>query len=124
MKGISILFSAKEKEDRQSILAKKQALEQMLKTYPRFRAGILNLAFTWLQLHRATEALETLICLQKIDNSDPEIHYYLSILYIKCCDYPQAWHHLQQAEFITKSHHYAPKPLLELRRQLLNDYPE
>lgn len=122
-KGIGVIFT-KVDEDRQSILAKKEALEKTLKFYPRFRAGILSLATTWLQLHRSKEALETLNTYQNLDASDPEIHYYLSVLFSQRHNFPKAWFHLQQAETIVKSHHYDPKILKELRRELLRYCPE
>lgn len=122
-KGIAAIFT-KVDEDRQSILAKKQALEETLKRYPRFRSGILNLAVTWLQLHRTGEALDILHQLQSLDKSDPEVHYYLSVLYAHRRDYPHAWHHLQQAEAIVAAHQHNPKILKELRRELLDCYPE
>jgi tetratricopeptide (TPR) repeat protein len=121
--GIGVIFK-KVDEDRQSILAKKQAIEQTLERYPRFRSGILSLAITWLQLHRAGEALDILNRYQSLDNSDPEVHYYLSVLYAQRRDYPKAWHHLQQAEIIVKAHQHYPKILKELRRELLTCSPE
>lgn len=122
-KGIGVIFS-KVDEDRQSILAKKQALEKTLQDYPRFRSGILSLAITWLQLHRVGEALEILNTFQSLDGSDPEVHYYLSVLYAQRRDFPKAWFHLQQVESIVKSHRYNPKILKELRRELLGCCPE
>lgn len=122
-KGIAVMFS-KTEEDRQSILAKKEALEKTLANYPRFRAGILNLAMTWVQLHRMKEALELLIAYESLDAKDPEIHYYLSILFAQRHDFPKAWFHLQQAESIVKAHHYDPKSLKELRRELIGCCPE
>jgi tetratricopeptide (TPR) repeat protein len=122
-KGIAVMFS-KTEEDRQSLLAKKEALEKTLANYPRFRAGILNLAMTWVQLHRMKEALELLITYESLDTKDPEIHYYLSVLFAQRHDFPKAWFHLQQAESIVKAHHYDPKILKELRRELIGCCPE
>lgn len=122
-KGIGVIFT-KVDEDRQSILVKKQALEKTLEHYPRFRSGVLNLAITWLQLHRAKEALETLIVYQSLNDRDPEVHYYLSVLYAQRRDFPKAWFHLQRAETIVKARQYDPKILKELRRELLSCCPE
>lgn len=122
-KGIAAIFTRVD-EDRQSILAKKQILEETLKRYPRFRSGILSLAVTWLQLHRMGEALDLLLHLQALDRSDPEVHYYLAVLYSHRHDYPHAWHHLQQAETITTAHQHFPETLKELRRELLTCCPE
>lgn len=122
-KGISVLFT-KVDEDRQSILIKKAALEKTLEQYPRFRSGILSLAVTWLQLHRAGEALDLLERFQALDKSDPEVHYYLSVIYAQRRDYPKAWHHLREAEIIVKKYDYSPRTLKELRRELLSSSPE
>lgn len=121
--GIGAIFK-KVDEDRQSILAKRELLETTLKKYPRFRAGILNLAVTWLQLHRIGEALEVLNTFQAIDDGDPEANYYLSVLHAQRRDFPKAWHHLQKAEAIVKAHQYNPKILKDLRRELLKSCPE
>jgi tetratricopeptide (TPR) repeat protein len=122
-KGISVIFNRVD-EDRKSILAKKEALEKTLQQYPRFRSGILSLAVTWIQLHRTKEALETLNTYYSLDAKDPEVHYYLSVLYAQRHDFPKAWSHLQQAEAIVKAHQYDPKILKELRRELLSCCPE
>jgi regulator of sirC expression with transglutaminase-like and TPR domain len=122
-KGIGTIFTRVD-DDRQSILAKKQALEETLERYPYFRSGILSLAVTWLQLHRAGEALDILKRFESLDKSDPEVHYYLSVLYAQRYDYPHAWHHLQKAEAIAKAQQHDPKILKELRRELLNYCPE
>jgi Flp pilus assembly protein TadD len=121
--GIGVIFK-KVDEDRQSILAKKEALQKTLEKYPRFRAGLLNLAITWLQLHRLGEALEVLNSFQAIEAGDPEAHYYLSVLHTQRRDFPNAWHHVQQAEKIAKARQYEPKMLKELRRELLQSCPE
>jgi len=122
-KGISIIFT-KSEEDRQAVIAKKELLEETLRRYPHFRSGILILAMTWLQLHRTSEALEILERFQNLDQSDPEVHYYLSVLYAQRRDYPKAWYHLQQTEAIVKTYQHLPKTLKELRRELLNCSPE
>ncbi len=122
-KGVSILFS-KVDENRQSILAKKEKIEETLKIYPQFRSGIFNLAITWLQLYRYSEALETLERLNQLDATDPEVQYYLSVIYAQRFDYPNAWKSLHKAEIIVKQHQHSPKCLKELRRELINCFPE
>lgn len=122
-KGIGVIFS-KADEERESIIAKKQALEETLARYPQFRSGMLNLAVMWLQLHRAGEALETLEHVQTLDKNDPEVHYYLSTLYAQRRDYPNAWRHLQQTEDLLRAKQHYPKDLKELRRELISLSPE
>ncbi len=121
--GIAAIFT-KVDEDRKSILAKKQALEKTVERHPRFRSGILSLAVTWLQLHRAKEALDLLNHYQSLNPNDPEVHYYLAVLYGQRHYFPKAWFHLQQAESITKTHHHDTKILKELRRELISCCPE
>lgn len=121
--GIAAIFT-KVDEDRQSLLSKKQILEDTLKRFPRFRAGIVTLAVTWLQLHRMGEALDLLSHLPALDGSDPEVHYYLAVLNAQRRDYPKAWFHLQQTEMLTAARQHYPKVLKELRRELLNLCPE
>ena len=121
--GIAILFTTVD-ENRQSILAKKEKLEETLKKFPNFRAGILSLAVTWLQLHRNHEAIECLKRFEMVETSDPEMHYYLAALSLERRDYPTAWSHLHQAEAIVQKHQYSPTILKELRRQLSSCCPE
>lgn len=121
--GIKTIFT-KVDEDRQSILAQKAVLEKVLERYPHFKSGILSLASLWIQLHRIKEAIEILNSYQSLDKGDPEVHYYLSILYAQRRDYQKAWHHLQQVEAILKPHQHEPKDLKELRRELLSCCPE
>lgn len=121
--SIQVLFKQVD-EDRQSILVKKQLLEEILKRYPRFRAGILQLAVAWIQLHRAGEALEVLKYYHTVDPHDPETNYYLAVLYGQRHDYNLAWEHLRKAESIVQSRDYHPKVLKELRRALMHYCPE
>lgn len=122
-KGIQTVFLSVD-ENRESILAKKEKLEETLKIYPRFRGGLLQLAVAWLQLHRMGEALSILEQHDKLDTEDPEANYYMSVLYAQRHDYPNAWKHLRKTEEIVKRRNYYPKPLKELRRGLLYCCPE
>lgn len=121
--GIALLFSRSE-DNRSALLAKKQALEAMIKEHPRFRAGLLQLAMTWLQLHRMGEALECLKMYQTLHDKDPEVNYYLAILYAQRLDYQQAWHHLRQSEQLVKARGYDCKQLQTFRRALAKECPE
>lgn len=111
-------------EDRQSVLAKKQALEEITQRYPFFRAALFHLAVTWMQLHRAGEALEMLERYYHLHPSDPELNYYLAALYGQRHDYNKAWKHLRQAEEIVRTKNHDPKALKELKRSLANYCPE
>jgi tetratricopeptide (TPR) repeat protein len=122
-KSISILFSRTD-ENRTALLIKKETLEKIVAKYPLFRAGLLQLALTWAQLHCTKEALENLKNLHAIDAKDPEVNYYLAILYAQRLNYPQAWNHLHQAEQLAFNRNYDCKQLKELRRSLLKECPE
>jgi regulator of sirC expression with transglutaminase-like and TPR domain len=121
--GIQAIFTRVD-DDRKSILAKKELLEKTLDRYPYFRAGLLHLAVTWLQLHRPGEALNILKKYDAIDPNNPEVHYYLSVLYCQRYYFALAWHHLQQAENILKAQQHSSKVLRELRKELLCICPE
>lgn len=111
-------------ETRESILAKKKALEATLEKYPSFRAGQISLAVSWLQLHRAGEALDILKKYHDLDAADPEAEYYLSVLYAQRFDYNKAWEHLKQSETLTKARNHHPKALKELRKELASRSPD
>ena len=78
--GIKAVFMHVD-EKRDSLIQKRQVLEGVLQVYPKFREGIFNLAGTWLQLHRADAALETLKRYHNIDATNPSVEYYLAALY-------------------------------------------
>lgn len=111
-------------ETRESLIKKREALEESLRIYPRFREGLFSLAGTWLQLHRAGEALEVLKRYHDIDPNNASVEYYLAALYAERLDYNKSWKHLRQAEYLVKQRNHEPKVLLELRQQLAELCPE
>lgn len=121
--GVKAVF-IRVNETRQSLLEKKQALEEALKKYPRFREGLFSLAGTWLQLHRAGEALEILKAYHAIDPENASVEYYLSALYAERFDYNNSWKHLRNAEKLVAKRDHNPKALLELRQELARLCPE
>lgn len=118
IEGIKILFK-KTGEERKDLLEKKEALEQILKKWPRFRAGIASLASTWLELHRSKEALDTINRYLQIDDTEPEIHYYAGVIQMERNNYRQAWIHLKKAEALLEKKNHQPKVLKEFKRKLL-----
>lgn len=121
--SIKLLFEEVD-ETRESILSKKNLLESAVRKYPEFRAGLAALATTWLQLHRASEALPYLEKAHALDPNDPTIEYYLAELYVERMDYNNAWIHLKLAEKLTAKRDYAPKALRDLRKTLSTLHPE
>lgn len=111
-------------EKRESILEKQKCLQKILAKYPQFRAGLFQLATTWLQLGRTQEAMQVLEAYHKIDPSYCVVEYYLSIFALQRYDYKKAWKHLKQAEKLTEQRQHHPKALLSLRNSLKMVYPE
>lgn len=111
-------------EKRESLLKKKESLEQIVLKYPSFRAGLMSLATTWLQLNREGEALEVLKRYHQLDPQDATVEYYLAVLNTMRFDYNRAWEHLQLAEALVKRRQHDPKALKELRRELSKISPE
>ncbi|HSX04396.1 MAG TPA: transglutaminase family protein [Rhabdochlamydiaceae bacterium] len=105
-------------ETRESVLEKQKSLQDIVKKYPRFRGGILQLAVTYLQLNRASEALNILKSYHKIDPNDPTVEYYLAVLCVERLDYNGAWEYLKRAENITRTRNHSPKALKGLRHHL------
>lgn len=115
--GIEAVFLPVD-ETRESILKKKDRLEEVLKKFPNFKAGIFSLATAWLQLHRLGEALQALEQYHRLRADDPTAEYYLCMIHAERLDYNKAWEHLQIAESIVKKAGHAPKALKTVRREL------
>jgi tetratricopeptide (TPR) repeat protein len=121
--GIRTIFISVD-ETRESIVKKREAIEKVLEKWPQFRDGWLNLATTWMQLHREKEALAALEKFWKLHPYDPSAAYYLSALYAERMDYVKAWAFLQHAEALLKAAKHQPKVLTQYRRQLEKLFPE
>lgn len=121
--GIKAIFLPVD-ETRESIVKKQKELEQILKKYPRFRAGYLQLATTWLQLGRRSEAKEVLDRYHQIDPHNSTVEYYLAVLCLERLDYNQAWTHLRQAESLVLARKHQPKALYAVRESLRRANPE
>lgn len=122
-RGIRAIFLPVD-DTRETIIKKQQALQEVLSSHPQFRTGLLQLAVTWLQLHRRGEALEVLNRLHHLDPNDPTVQYYLSLLYAQRQFFSPAWEHLQRAEALCASRQHCPRALKELRRGLIRESPE
>lgn len=121
--GILAVYSPVD-ETRDSIWKKKEELEGVVKAYPHFRAGLMALAVTWIQLHRAGEALEWLERYHAIEPEDPTAEYYLAALYAERRDFVRAWTHLKASEELVARRNHFPKPLESFRRELSAQFPE
>lgn len=107
----------------ESILAKKERIEQTLVKYPRFRSGIAQLATAYLQLRKPAIALKLLERFHEIDNQDPLIEYYLSVLYFERFDWNKSWQSYKNVEALTKAHDHYPKALKEIKQALEKTAP-
>ena len=121
--GIKAVFLPVD-ETRESILKKQKELELIIKSYPKYRAGLLQLATTWLQLGRTSEAAEVLERYHKIDPHHCIVEYYLAVLSFERLDYNQSWHYLKQLESLLEKRNHRPKALTDVKKTLIKINPE
>ncbi len=121
--GLKAIFTHVD-ENRTSILEKQAELQKIVKKFPKFRAGLMQLATSYLQLGRTGEALETLISYHNIDPNDATVEYYLSALSLERLDYLQSWKYLKKAEILTSKRNHKPKALKALKSELRNACPD
>ncbi len=117
IEGLKAIFGHVD-ETRASVLEKQKQLIAITKRYPKFRAGLLHLAITWLQLGRGSEGLEVLQQYHKIDPTNSTVEYYLTMLCTERFDYVQAWKYLKITEEIVQARDHKPKALRGLRQTL------
>ncbi len=120
--GIRVVFSQVD-ETRESILAKQEKLQAVLKKHPHFRDGLLQSAICYVQLSRYKEALEQLLRYHALDPNDPTVEYYLAALHAERHDFKNCWQHVEKAELLTKSRDSDPRVLRDLRLELLSQCP-
>lgn len=120
--GIKAIFSHVD-ETRESVLNKLSSLETVSKRYPKFRAGLMQLAVCHLQLGHSTEAIKLLESYHKLDPNDATVEYYLAALFYERFDLPQAWHHWNLANTLTSQCNHHPKALKQLKYELLKHSP-
>lgn len=115
--GIKAIFLHVD-ETRQSIIEKQAILIKKLKKYPNFRAGLLQLAVSWLQLGRTAEAEPILEKYHQIDPHNSVVEYYIAAIATQRFDYNKAWRHLQITESILQSREHRSPALRGLRNHL------
>lgn len=115
--GIKAIFLEVD-ETRTSILKKRESLLNILKKFPHFRAGLLQLAGTYLQLSEEKKAFTVLNQYHKIDPLEPIINYYLSILCFQRFDFNKSWQHLNLLETVLNEHDHHPKSLDQYKKSL------
>ncbi len=122
VEGLKTIFLPVD-EHRSSILKKQALIQKTLKKYPKFRAGLLQLATTYLQLGKTGEALDVLLAYHAIDPADATVEYYLSILCLERLDYLNAWKFFANAKDLIKSRNHDPKALKELQAAIRRACP-
>jgi len=120
--GIKAIFSHVD-ETRESVLNKLSTLETVVKRYPKFRAGLMQLAVCHLQLGHLTEAIKILESYHKLDPGDATVEYYLAALFYERFNLPQAWHHWASVNAISSQRAHHPKALKQLKLELLKRSP-
>jgi len=105
-------------ETRKSIENKQKQLEKVCKRWPKFRAGLLQLAGTWLQIGRLREALPILEKCAALNDNDPLVNYYLSIIYLERFDYNNAWQRYLKTKACLATHDHYPKALEQIEMRL------
>ncbi len=115
--GLKAIFMPVD-ENRASIVQKQAELLALLKRFPKFRAGLMQLSVTYLQLGRLAEARPWLEHYHAIDPEDPTVAYYLAAVCFERLDYGNAWRYLEKAESLTKAQDHFPKALKTLRHEL------
>ncbi len=123
VEGLKTIFMNVD-ETRESILNKQEKLKKILKRYPSFRAGLLQLAVTHLQLGRGSEAQKILEKYYTLDKNDATVAYYLAMLHIERYNYTQAWDYLKQATQLTQERDHHPKALKSLSDFLKRTCPD
>jgi len=111
-------------EKRESILEKQKTVQKVLKKYPKFRSGILQLAVTWLQLGRTAEAEQTLVQHHQLDPTNCNVEYYLAMIALHRSDYNKAWRHLLITEKLCQDRQHKCKALRSVRDHLRRLCPE
>lgn len=121
--GVKTIF-LKVDENRKSIIDKQDKLHKILKKYPKFRAGLLQYASSYLQLGREKEALETLKKYYEIDPLNAEVNYYLAALSFERYDYNNAWKFFKNAKALVEKRDHNPQALKQLFLALKNVSPK
>lgn len=123
VEGLKAIFTHVD-ENRASILEKQKELQKIVKKFPKFKSGLMQLATTYLQLGRTSEALETLTSYHNIDPNDATVEYYLAALSLERLDYLKAWQYLKTTEKLTKQREHTPKALKTFKAELRKNCPD
>jgi len=110
---------------RSSIIEKQNILKNIVEKYPYFRAGLFQLANTYLQIGREKEALKYLKQYFNLDSNDIIVNYYLAVISFERLDYQNAWEYLKNTEKLLKKENHFPKTLRHFKEALKRaSYPE
>ena len=121
VEGIKATFDKTEKA-RSTLEAKQKKIEAALKKYPEFREGWIQLAVLYLQMEKQQEAIDALTKFHLLDQTEPMVEYYLSVLHLQRLDYKKAWHHFAIVSKLLDEIDYHPSMLKELKLELMKNY--
>jgi len=110
-------------ETQESILKKQEKLKEAVDKFPAFRAGLLQLASSFLQLLEEKKALEVLNQYFAIYPDEAIVNYYLSIIHGQRMDYKRAWKHFHFLEKVLNNNHLYPKPIKYYKKALMQKSP-
>lgn len=106
-------------EKRASLEARKNALQKVVNTYPKFRSALFQLAICYLDLNQPKEALPILEQRSALLKEDLATEYLLATLYAKRNQIPKAKYHLSRAKKIAKeSFDTLPNSFIQLESSL------
>lgn len=123
VEGLKLLYRPLE-DTRAAIVDKQQKLTQLLQTHPHFRAGLMQLATSWMRLGRSQEALDALLQYHALDETDAIVEYYLATLSLQRFEPNTAWTFLHKARALTEARGHHPKALKQLQHKLRQACPE
>lgn len=120
--GIKSIFMSVD-ETRSSILKKQEKLKDIIEKFPSFRAGLLQLASSHLQLLEEKKALNVLNQYYAICPDEAIINYYLSIIHLERLDFKKAWKHLHFLEKTLINNHLESKQVTLYKKHLMKKCP-
>lgn len=115
--SVQVIYNEVEK-DRPALETYRQQLEEAVARCPKFRAGWLQLAMTWMELQREENAIDCLKKFHALDASDLTVEFLLAELSLSRQDPMQAWTYLKNAEMLGARRKKLPRSIKQLRTML------
>ena len=106
------------KPSKQELLDKQKRLKNVLKRFPAFKEGLLEMANLSLQLQRPKEAIDALLQYHKIKDDCLQAEFMLGILYMERVSYQKAEKHLKNVQAILAKHNQKSREFESAWQQL------